>query len=91
MTQKKASPQTQEELRIAKENLARELQEKNLTGVPSQDKAWTKNYTQEQLAIKVPKMSMFEYIYNRNINNMSVNAFNYYMGKKIHMKRCFIG
>ena len=32
MTQKKASPQTQEELRIAKENLARELKEKNLTG-----------------------------------------------------------
>lgn len=88
MTQKKASPQTQEELRIAKENLARELKEKNLTGVPSQDKAWIKNYTQEQLAIETPKMSMFEYIYNRNINNMSVNALNY-MGKKITYEEMF--
>lgn len=85
---KYASPQTQEELRIARQNLTRELREKNLTGVPSQDKAWTKHYTPEQLSIEVPEMSMFEYIYQRNVNNMSVNAMNY-MGKKITYEELF--
>ena len=64
---KKASPQTKEELKIVKENLSKELLEKGLSGIPSQDKAWIKNYTQEQLSLKTPKMSLFEYLYNRNV------------------------
>lgn len=85
---KKASPQTKEELKIARENLARELLERNLSGIPSKDKAWIKNYTQEQLSIQTPKMSLFEYLYNRNVNNMSFNAMDY-MGKKITYEEMF--
>lgn len=85
---RKASPQTQEELMNARKNLAKELREKNLTGIPSKDKAWRKNYNQEHLNIETPKISMFEYLYNRNVDNMSVNAMDY-MGKKITYEEMF--
>lgn len=85
---KKASPQTKEELRTARENLAIELKEKNLSGIPSKDRAWVKYYNQEQLSIQTPKMGMFEYLYKKNINNMSFNSMNY-MGKIITYEEMF--
>lgn len=86
--EKEASPQTQEELEIAKANLENELREKKLSGVPSMDKAWINNYTKDQIEIATPMMSMFDYMYSKNVNNMSVNAMDY-MGKKITYEEMF--
>lgn len=88
INEKKASPQTHEELEIARANLPKELQEKKLTGIPSIDRAWSKNYTKEQLEIETPKMSMFEYLYSKNVDNMAYNAMDY-MGKKITYEEMF--
>lgn len=84
----KASPQTKEELYIARENLKEELREKNLTGVPSVDKAWSKFYKNGEMNIDIPKMSLVEYLYERNKNNMSINAIDYF-GKKITYEELF--
>lgn len=56
--------------------------EKELTGYPSIDKPWLKYYSEEDLNTDIPKMTMYQYIFEKNRNNMSSFCFQYF-NKKI--------
>lgn len=56
--------------------------EKKLTGYPSIDKPWLKYYSEEAINAPLPEGTMYEYIYNRNLDNFGRVAMNYY-GKNI--------
>ena len=43
-------------------------QEKILTGYPSIDKPWLKNYSDEAISAVLPNCSMYEYVYECNKN-----------------------
>ncbi len=58
--------------------LERELIEKNLSGIPSKDQAWKKHYTERELGIKTPEMSLSDYIYEKNKNRLNLTALNYF-------------
>ena len=47
--------------------------EKPLTGYPSIDKPWLKYYSEEAINAPLPECTMYEYIYNRNQDNLSVS------------------
>lgn len=81
-------PQTKEELEIARTMLDEELKKRQMSGIPSQDKAWRKYYTTEQLNVSIPQMSMSDYLYDRNKNRLDLNAINY-KGKKITYEELF--
>ncbi len=55
---------------------------KELTGYPSIDKPWLKYYSEEAINAKLPECTMYEHIKNKNFDNMSRVAINYY-GKSI--------
>lgn len=59
-----------------------------LTGYPSIDKPWLKYFTEDELKKELPKGTIYEEIYNRNINNQNATAINYY-GNKISFKALF--
>ena len=59
-----------------------------LTGFPSIDKPWLKYYTQEDLAIQVPKSTIYQNIYDRNKDFPEDIAILYY-GNKIRYKALF--
>lgn len=61
---------------------------KELTGYPSVDKPWLKYYTQEDLAIQVPKSTIYQNIYDRNKDFPEDVAILYY-GNKIRYKALF--
>lgn len=61
---------------------------KELTGYPSIDKPWLKYYTQEDLAIQVPKSTIYQNIYDRNKDFPEDIAILYY-GNKIRYKALF--
>ena len=52
------------------------------TGFASQDKPWRKFYTEEELSLKVPDMSLIDYITKLNCDRLSLIALNY-LNKKI--------
>lgn len=62
--------------------------EKELTGYPSIDKPWLKYYSDEAINAPLPEGSMYEYLYERNKNNLSDIALNYF-GKKTTYKDLF--
>lgn len=59
-----------------------------LTGVPSIDKVWNKNYSDDALLKTYPKKSMYDFLYDNNKNNMDKIAINYF-GKKVTYKQLF--
>ena len=54
------------------------MEEKKLTGYPSIDKPWLKYYSEEEKTACLPACTMYEYVLNRNQDNMSSTAINYY-------------
>ena len=52
------------------------------TEYPSIDKPWLKYYTKEQIELSLPKAKAFDYVVDRNKNNKTYTAINYY-NKKI--------
>lgn len=67
---------------------ARMTEEKKLTGYPSIDKPWLKYYTAEDLAIQVPKCTIYQNIYDRNKDFPEDVAILYY-GNRIRYKTLF--
>ena len=59
-----------------------------LTGYPSIDKPWRKYYSEEELSIQVPEMSLTDYLHSKNKNNMHLPALRYY-GKRVSYKELF--
>lgn len=59
-----------------------------LTGMPSIDKPWLKYYKDEEIIAKMPKMSMYRYLYENNKDYQENVALSYY-GKKITFKELF--
>lgn len=49
-----------------------------LTGYPSIDRPWLKYYDKEEIETPLPQCSMYDLIYERNQNNMSQIALEYY-------------
>ena len=58
-------------------------------GYASIDKPWLKSYEKDVLLKDLPKMKMFEYLYNNNKNNLNCTAINYF-GNKISYKNLFM-
>ena len=56
-------------------------EEKKQTGYPSIDKPWLKYYTAEDLAIQVPKCTIYQNIYDRNKDFPEDVAILYYVNK----------
>ena len=54
------------------------MSEKALTGYPSIDKPWLKYYSEEAINAQLPDCTMYEYILDRNRDNMGRVAMNYY-------------
>lgn len=81
-------PQTKDELDIARSLLPAELEKRQLTGIPSVDRVWRSYYSDEQLSVQAPQMSMSDYLYERNKHRLHLNAFDY-MGKKITYEEMF--
>lgn len=59
------------------EEIKREIEEKKLTGIPSIDRPYRKFYTEKELGIEVPHMSLTDYIYEQNKDRMNLNALRY--------------
>ena len=57
--------------------IQRELKEKGLSGVPSNDEPWHKYYDTRLLDLEVPDMSLFEFIYTKNKDRQSLDALQY--------------
>lgn len=62
--------------------------EKKLTGLPSIDKPWYKYYSVETINAPLPKMTLYQYAWENNKNNLNDVAFRYF-GKKITYKKLF--
>lgn len=62
--------------------------DKELTGFASIDKPWLKYYDIKPEEVYIPDVSLYEYIYNNNKNNMDDVVLNYYH-KKITYKELF--
>ena len=54
----------------------------HLTGYPSIDKPWLKYYSEEAINAPLPEMTMYEYAWENNKNDLSDIAFRYF-GTKI--------
>ena len=59
-----------------------------LTGYPSIDKPWLKYYTKEVSYKPSPEMSMYDFLYENNKDNLDYTALNYY-GKKVTYRKLF--
>lgn len=59
-----------------------------LVGKASIDKIWLKHYTEEQILYELPHMSIYEYLYNSNKNDLNNIALNYF-GNKMTYNQLF--
>ena len=64
------------------------MENKELTGYPSIDKPWLKYYSKEAINAPLPKYTLYEYLYEKNKNNLKDTAINFY-GKKISYGELF--
>lgn len=55
--------------------------EKNLTGYPSIDKPWLKYYTKEAINAQMPECTMYEYLWQSNMNHLNDTALRYFNRK----------
>ncbi|MDD3392707.1 MAG: class I adenylate-forming enzyme family protein [Bacilli bacterium] len=53
----------------------------NLSGKPSLDKEWLRYYTDEQIMIDMPEMTIYNYMRKNNLNHLNSIAL-YYFGKR---------
>ena len=65
-----------------------ESAEKALTGYPSIDKPWLKYYSEEARNAKVPKCTIYEYLWENNKHCLNNTAINYY-GRRISYQTMF--
>lgn len=63
-------------------------EEKALTGYPSIDKPWLKYYSEEAINAKVPELTMYEYLWERNKDYLDNTAIMYF-GKKMTYRKFF--
>ena len=54
-----------------------------IVGKSSIDKPWLKYFLEEDIFKECPSMSMYEYLYKKNKENLNLIALNYF-GNKIH-------
>ena len=54
------------------------MEGKKLTGYPSIDKPWLKYYSEEAINAPLPECTMYEYVWNRNQDNLKRSAIIYY-------------
>lgn len=59
-----------------------------LTGFPNIDKTWLKYYDESTLTCSLPKMSMYDFLYENNKNHLDEIAIGYF-GKEISYKELF--
>lgn len=64
------------------------MEEKKLTGYASIDKPWLKYYTEEAINAPLPECTMYEYVWNNNIDHLNDVAIVYF-GRKITYKEFF--
>ena len=64
------------------------MNEQMITGYPSIDKPWLKYYSEEAINTQIPSMTMYQYAYNKNKENMSTQCFDYF-GRKIYYSDFF--
>ncbi len=57
-------------------------------GYPSIDKPWMKYYTDDNIRSDIPYKTAYDYIFDKNIDNMNRNAFDFF-GRKITYKEFF--
>ena len=65
-----------------------QAEEKKLTGYPSIDKPWLKYYSEEEKKWNIKKSTIFEYIFERNKDNLDEIAL-LYLGKKVSYRMLF--
>lgn len=66
----------------------REGSKKLLTGYPSVDKTWLKYYPQEVIEMELPKMNIYDYLYQNNKEHLTKVALNY-LNNKITYQELF--
>ena len=59
-----------------------------LTGYPSIDKPWLQFYSDEALKVELPKCTVYEYVLDKNKDNLASPALNYF-GKRISYGQMF--
>lgn len=59
-----------------------------MVGYSSIDKPWLKYYLEDDFYKRCPSMSMYEYLYEKNKNNLNMIALNYF-GNKITFRQLF--
>ena len=64
------------------------MEEKKLTGYPSIDKPWLKYYSDEAINAPLPECTIYEYVLDRNQDNLSRTAISYY-GTNISYRKLF--
>lgn len=64
------------------------MKSNNKTGYPSVDKPWLKYYSDEALNAKLPEKTIYQYLYDSNVNNLNKIAINYF-GKKVTYNSMF--
>ena len=52
------------------------------------NKPYKKYYTHEQMSIEMPANTLYQYLFENNVNNLKNIAINYF-GKKISFKKLF--
>lgn len=65
-----------------------ELTKTTGTGYPSIDRPWLSYYSKEAIEDPLPRMSLYDYLYENNKYNLDSDALNY-MGKKITYRELF--
>ena len=58
------------------------------TGVPSIDKPWIKHYEYQEIKVESPKCTAYEYLCERNKNNLDYIAINFF-DKRITYRKLF--
>ncbi len=61
---------------------------KEITGYPSIDRPWLKYYSEEAIQAELPECTILQYIKNKNTNNLSGIALNYF-GNRITYREFF--
>lgn len=64
------------------------IMEGELTGYPSIDRPWLKYYDKEVIDLELPKMTVYDYMHMKNLDNMDATALNY-LGVNIKYKTLF--
>jgi len=66
------------ELNKIREELNKKETKSNLTGIPSVDKIYEQHYTMKEKTYKTPKMSMYQYIYAKNVDHLDEVGIKYF-------------